>query len=134
MKKNTKTSLSEITALADKREEFGYTKPLTHEELVELKDELSQKVIEVRELKNTLKVYSTQIKGQMKPLLEEKEHLAETIKGKAKFVNEMCSVCFEQEKGIAEYYSETTGDLVHTRPLTADEKQTNIKFLKQIGE
>ena len=115
-------------------EKFGYTKKLTHEELAEKKDELSEKVIKVRDLRADLKDYTANIKAELKPILAEKDELSAVIKAKAEFVNEMCSIIFEQEKGIAEYYSESTSELVHTRPLTADEKQTNIKFLKQGGE
>lgn len=126
-----KTNVSE---LADRRENFGYTKKLTYDELVEYKSQLAEKAIEAKRLKEDLKLYSTQIKGELKPIMAEKDSLLEVIKAKAKYVNEMCSIVFDQEKGIAEYYSEETGDIVHSRPLTAEERQINIKFLKAQGE
>jgi len=125
---------NEISAIADRREQFGYTKQLTHDELAELKNELSEKAIEAKRLKEQLKLYSTQIKGELKPIMAEKDVLIETIKQKAKFVTELCSIVFDQEKQIAEYYSEVTGAIVHTRPLNVDERQTSIKFLKAQGE
>lgn len=125
---------NEIKAIADKRENFGYTKQLTHEELTELKDQLSEKAIKVKKLQSDLKEYSKEIKEELKPILAEKNQLIDTIKAKAKFVTEMCSIVFDQEKGIAEYYSEESGEVVCTRPLTSEEKQLNIKFLKAQGE
>jgi hypothetical protein len=125
---------NEMSAIADRRETFGYTKQLTHEELIEYKNQLAEKAIEVKRLKDDLKLYSTQIKGELKPLVAEKDSILETIKAKAKYVNEMCSIVFDHEKGIAEYYSEETGGIVHSRPLMAEERQINIKYLKAQGE
>jgi len=119
---------NDLKNIADKRQDFGYTKSLTHEELAELKTELSEKAISVSDLKADLKDYSTEIKRVIKPLAERKAELIATIKAKAIFVNEPCSILFDHETNMATYYSEVTGEEVHSRPLAADERQTKMKL------
>ena len=85
---------NEITALADERKMFGYTKQLSHEELAVLKDEMSDQSIKERELKIELKEMTKEIKDRMKPITKVKNELLEKIKAKAEFVDEMCSIHF----------------------------------------
>lgn len=116
--------------LADKIENFSYMRKFSPEEISEMKDTLTSKVIEVKRLESELKAYNDSIKQQMKPEKESINTLAVNLKNKAKLVTESCYVEFDRESGIAYIYN-TDGEQVGHRAMTIEERdQFTIKFKK----
>jgi hypothetical protein len=48
--------------------------------------------------------------------------------------NEECYLVDNQEDGTMEFYSTGSGNLVYSRPLRPDERQTNLLSLKKVGK
>jgi len=106
-------------------ETLDYLKRYSPETITRMKSDLSDQSIIINDIqtekKETMKAY----KDQLKPLLEGKTQLLQSIKSKAEMVNEPCYKFLNEELRMACFYN-ADGDLVNTRPFTQDEMQKNI--------
>ena len=109
----------------DKVEEKGYMKPYTPEELQQRKEELANASIEIAEIEQEAKEAAAHYKGKLKPLKETRARMVGDIKSKSEYVKELCYKFVDQEARETGYYNKD-GDLIESRPATADELQTTL--------
>ena len=89
----------------DRIEEVGYMKPFTGEQLLEMKDRLSDLSIEINDIEIEKKASAELFKAQLKPLTEERGKLLDNIRNKAEHTKEKCFKFVDQEAGYVGYYS-----------------------------
>ena len=109
----------------DKVEEKGYMKPYTPDELQQRKEELANASIEIAEIEQEAKEAAAHYKGKLKPLKETRARMVGDIKSKSEYVKELCYKFVDQEARETGYYNKE-GDLIESRPATADELQTTL--------
>ena len=109
----------------DKVEEKGYMKPYTPEELQQRKEELANASIEIAEIEQEAKEAAAHYKGMLKPLKETRARMVGDIKSKSEYVKELCYKFVDQEARETGYYNKE-GDLIESRPATADELQPTL--------
>ena len=109
----------------DKVEEKGYMKPYTPQELQQRKEELANASIEIAEIEQEAKEAAAHYKGKLKPLKETRARMVGDIKSKSEYVKELCYKFVDQEARETGYYNKE-GDLIESRPATADELQTTL--------
>ena len=109
----------------DKVEEKGYMKPYTPEELQQRKEELANASIEIAEIEQEAKEAAAHYKGRLMPLKEARANIVSNIKAKAEYVKELCYKFVDQEARETGYYNRE-GDLIESRPATADEMQPTL--------
>lgn len=109
----------------DKVEEKGYMKHYTPEELQQRKEELANASIEIAEIEQEAKEAAAHYKGKLKPLKETRARMVGDIKSKSEYVKELCYKFVDQEARETGYYNKE-GDLIESRPATADELQTTL--------
>ena len=109
----------------DKVEEKGYMKPYTPEELQGHKENLANVSIEIAEIEAEKKAQDAYYKGQLKPLNEQRSQMVSNIKSKSEYVKEICYKFVDQESKETGFYN-ADGDLIESRPATADELQPTI--------
>ncbi len=113
----------------DKLEEVGYMKPFSPEEIITMKDQLSEVAIVINDFEIKRKEMMDEIKAEVKPLTEAKKTLLKNIKQKAEFVSEQCYKFIDQESKEVGFYN-AEGTLVESRPIRQDETQMVIKMPK----
>jgi len=109
----------------DAVEEKGYMKPYTSEELQGHKENLANVSIEIAEIEAEKKAQDAYYKGQLQPLMEQRTRMVSNIKSKSEYVKEICYKFVDQEAKETGFYNED-GDLIESRPTTADELQPTI--------
>lgn len=109
----------------DKVEEKGYMKPYTPEELQGHKENLANVSIAMEEIEAEKKANAEYYKGKLKPLVEKRKQMISNIKAKAEYVKEICFMFVDQDTKEVGYYN-ADGDLIESRPATADELQPTI--------
>ena len=109
----------------DKVEEKGYMKPYTKEELQQRKEELANASIQIMQVEDEAKQAAAHYKEQLKPLKEKRRQMVGDIKSKAEYVTEPCFKFVDQEAHETGYYNKY-GDLIESRPATADELQQTL--------
>ena len=108
-------------------EELGYTKQYDNEKIEELKDQLVDTSIQMRDVKADKKDATKMYNEQIKQLEERSEEVTKGLKEKAEFVNETCYRFLDQETRAVGFYN-TEGLLVLQRPARPEEMQTSIKM------
>ena len=108
-------------------EELGYTKQYDNEKIEELKDQLVDTSIQMRDVKADKKDATKMYNEQIKQLEERSEEVTKGLKEKAEFVNETCYRFLDQETRTVGFYS-AEGLLVLQRPARPEEMQTSIKM------
>jgi phenylalanyl-tRNA synthetase alpha subunit len=117
----------------DSIEQKGYMKRFSPEQLLKMKEELSETAIEINDLQEAKKEAVKEFGSQLKPLLEEKKMILKGLKHKSEHVMERCFKFIDEEKREVGFYSET-GELIESRPAYADELQMNIfQVIKKNG-
>ena len=111
-------------------EELGYTKQYDNEKIEELKDQLVDTSIQMRDVKADKKDATKMYNEQIKQLEERSEEVTKGLKEKAEFVNEQCYRFLDQETREVGFYS-AEGLLVLQRPARPEEMQTSIKMQYQ---
>ena len=109
----------------DEVEEKGYMKPYSKEELQGHKENLANVSIQISEIEAQKRESDAYYKGELKPLREKRDQMVSNIKAKAEYVTEQCYKFVDQQARETGYYN-SDGDLIETRPATADELQPNI--------
>lgn len=122
-----------LEANCDKLENTSYMKQFTHDEILTMKEELSEVSILLNDIvvekSEVNKIFAERAKQPAKRIKE----LLSFIKDKAVSVNEQCFVFLNQEEGTAHYYN-SDGDQVFSRPLLPKEKQkTFFSSLRAAG-
>ena len=117
----------------DKVEEKGYMKPYTPEELQQRKEELANASIEIAEIEQEAKEAAAHYKGRLKPLKEARANIVSNIKAKAEYVKELCYKFVDQEARETGYYNRE-GDLIESRPATADEMQPTLFAVRSFNQ
>lgn len=109
----------------DKIEEVGYMKPFTPDQLLDMKDRLSNVSIEINDIECEKKAQNEIFKSQIKPLAEERGQLLGNIRNKSEHVKEKCYKFVDQEAGEVGFYTKD-GVLVESRAIRQDERQMTI--------
>lgn len=109
----------------DACENKGYMKPYTPEELQGHKENLANVSIEIAEIEAEMKQVQAEYKGRLKPLKESRANMVSNIKAKSEYVNEICYRFTDREARTTEYYNDE-GDMIESRPATADELQPTL--------
>ena len=108
---------------ADGIEEMGYTKSLPTEELEQLKEQLVENSIQLRDVRADKRAANKEYNAQIKQLEEEGDAVTEKLKSRTEYVNEPCYKFVEDDE-VGYYNSE--GVLVYARPARPDERQRTI--------
>jgi hypothetical protein len=116
----------------DKAEKKSYMKPFTADQLLQMKEELSENAIRYNDIELEKKQMSNEFKERMKPLSERKSELLSGLKNKAELVTEDCYKFVDIATREVGFYNES-GDLIESRGAYADELQTNIFQLQRTG-
>ncbi len=105
---------------------MGYVRRLSHDELRERKDELSDTDIKINDIEEEKKAATEKFKLELKPLKEQRRELLKALKEKGEYVKEEACYKFiyEDEKMVAFYNGE--GDLIDFRPMTGEEAQASL--------
>ena len=116
----------------DKVEEKGYMKRFTPEQLLQMKEELSENAIRINDIEEEKKAIMDEFKERLKPLSERKSQLLKGLKNKAELVTENCYKFVDFDSREVGYYNQD-GDLIESRPAYTDELQTNIFQMQRTG-
>jgi len=116
----------------DTREEVGYMKRFTPEEISAFKDNLATVAIEINDIEEAKKEVLKDFKPQLTPLIDEKVILLTNIKKKAEFINESCYKFIDFESKQVGYYN-SEGLLVEERNMRPDEAQLTIRMESKTG-
>lgn len=118
---------------ADKVEKKEYMRHFTPEELLKLKEELSETCISINDIEEELKAVKTEYADKLKPLLTKKKEALEGLKKKAELVEEDCYKFIDEENREVGYYNQN-GDLIESRPAYSEElQQTIFSVLRKTG-
>lgn len=110
-------------------EPVGYMRRFTQDELAEKKDRLSTVAIEINDIEDEKKAETDKFKIKLKPLDNEKDVLLKQLKNKTEYVKEPCFKFLFEDEGMAGFYN-SSGELISSRPLLAEERQKVIPFKK----
>lgn len=109
----------------DRVEDKGYMKPYTPEQLQGHKERLANTSIEIAEIEAEKKASDAHFKGLLKPLREQYSQMVSNLKAKSEYVKEVCYKFVDQDTKEVGYYN-ADGNLIESRPATADELQPTI--------
>jgi small-conductance mechanosensitive channel len=112
--------------------EKGYMKQFNPQEILGMKESLSETDIQINDLEEEKKAVTKDIKIRLDPLKDERKGLLKNIKQKAEFKKEICYKFVDQiEKMVGFYNSE--GDMIEVRPAQSDELQGTIFQIGRTG-
>lgn len=105
---------------------MGYMRRLTHEELTEKKNELSETDIKINDIEIEKKAATERFKIALDPLKDQRKEILKVLKEKGEYVkDEICyKFIFEEDKTVAFYNGD--GDMVDFRPMTGEEAQASL--------
>jgi len=128
---SAKERLALLQNNCDKVEMMGYTRPFSEEELVEMKDELANKSIELSNISEEKKAAQAAFKAKMQPVSARIGTLLKNIREKATYTNESLFKFVDSEEKMVGYYN-SDGELIDslTRRAKQDELQGNIFHMK----
>ena len=109
----------------DKVEEKEYMRHFTPEELLKLKEGLSETCISINDIEEELKAIKQEYADKLKPLQAKKKEALEGLKKKAELVCEDCYKFVDTEAREVGYYNQN-GDLIESRPAYSEELQTTM--------
>jgi DNA-binding transcriptional regulator GbsR (MarR family) len=109
----------------DKVEEKGYMKRFSHEQLAQMKENLSETCIQINDVEEEKKEVVKDFKARLEPLTDERKRLLKWLKDKVEYVTENCYKFVDMETREVGFYNQD-GDLIESRPAYQDELQTNI--------
>lgn len=110
---------------ADGVEKKGYMKPYTPAELQGHKEALANLDIEIHQVEDEKRASMEYFKDRLKPLQEKKQEVLHNIMRKAEYVTEECYKFVDRDSRMTEFYN-AEGDIIESRPATADELSPNI--------
>lgn len=110
----------------DEVEKLGYTRNFTQDELDGMKDDLADVSIDINDIEVEKKETNAEFKKRLDTLKDERKDLLEKIRTRSEFVNEECFKFIDHESETTGYYNKE-GELVSTRRIKPEERQTNIR-------
>lgn len=110
---------------ADSKEEIGYMRRFTSEEMADMKDELSDLDIQLNDLEEDKLAAMQEFKDKMRPLQEEKKSILANLKNKSEFVRESCYKMCDFENAMVGFYNKD-GELVESRQMRPEERQKRL--------
>ncbi len=116
----------------DKVEEKIYMKRFSSDQLLQMKNSLSETAIRINDIETEKKELMAEFKERMKPLVEEKIRLLSGLKNKAELATEKCYKFIDNDSREVGFYNQD-GDLIDHRPAYADELQGTIFQMKRTG-
>ena len=121
-----------IKEIAIAKEERQIRTNFTEEELIEMKDRLF-KAVRLRAAKQEAFIESKkEMSEELKDMITQENNLVEQISLGFREESKICFLVDNQESDNMEYYNED-GELVFTRKLRPDEKQTSLSFISKIS-
>jgi hypothetical protein len=109
----------------DKAENRGYMKPFTADELQQRKENLADVSVRIDEIETEKKEQAKVFKDALDPLVKQRSGMVDDIRRKSRYVNEVCYKFVDAEERMTGYYN-SDGDLIESRPATADELQPSM--------
>lgn len=109
----------------DAVEQKTYMKPFTPEQLQGRKEELANAAIQINDIEAEAKAMADDFKQQLKPLKEKRNQMIADIRNKAELVTEQCYRFVDEESRTTSFYN-AEGDLIESRPCTAEEMQKTL--------
>lgn len=109
----------------DAVEQKGYMKRFTPEQMLKMKEDLSEISININEIEIQKKETVKEFSDTLKPLIEEKKEILKGLKNKSEHVMERCFKFIDENTREVGFYNED-GELIESRPAYADELQGNI--------
>lgn len=122
--------LSAIKALCEGEEVLTYTKPLSREEMDEFRENLTDEMIKARNLEEEFAQQKADHKNRIDPVNRGIAELLGIIRAKAIEVREECYLVPNYEDNMMEFYN-ANGEMIDSRRLRPEERQTTIKQLNQ---
>jgi len=116
----------------DSMEEKSYLKRFTPEQLLQMKDKLSETAIQINDIEEEKKVVVAEFKKKIDPLNDEKKRLLTGLKNKAETITENVFKFVDLKEREVGYYN-AEGELIESRPAYADELQSNIFQMQRTG-
>lgn len=116
----------------EKVENIGYNRDFTEEEIVSMKEELSESTIQSKSLNAKKKEAARVYKDLLKPVSEKISKLADNLKNKSQFVEEDCFKFVDTDDRMVGYYN-SDGILVDSRRARPEELQGNVFQLPKTG-
>ena len=104
-----------------------YVRPLTEEDIAVRKDTLAENYNKIGTLTAELDMIKSEYKGKIDPLKHEMAIVADEIKSRNTEENGTLYMFKDEDGGMMGYYDEK-GELVNSRRLRPDEKQTKGLF------
>ncbi len=110
---------------ADAIEDFGYNKPLTEDEILTLKESLTDTSIQIADIEQKKEEATEQFMTQLKPLKKIQQETIGMLKNKSEYRTEECYKFIDHEAGEVGYYN-ADGELVYQRGILPSERQKTI--------
>lgn len=117
----------------DKIEKKSYMRNFTPDELLAMKDQLSDVAIQINDIEEAKKEAVAEFKRKLDPLVDTKKSLLNNLKNKAESVNEEVYKYTDVHNKEVGYYTKE-GRLIESRPAYANELQGNIFQLSVANE
>lgn len=111
------------------KENRTYQKDFSQEEIEEFKSRLAESMIELNSLSDDLKEVKKEYAQKMDPIKNRLQGLLEYIKFGSRQVTEEVFLFDHQEEGLMALYN-VEGELVHSRKLLPNERQTKMRLMK----
>mgnify|MGYP003187075918 CR=1 FL=1 len=108
---------------ADATEDLGYTKNIPGPVLDQLKDQLVENNIQLRDVRADKKAANKEFNEQIKHLEEQGDEMTGKLKSRTEYVTESCYKFVEDDQ-VGYYNNE--GVLVFSRPARPDERQPRL--------
>lgn len=108
---------------ADGVEDMGYTKNIPTSELDDLKEQLVENNIQLRDIRADKRAANKEYNAQIKQLEEQGDEVTAKLKSRTEYVTEPCYKFIED--GEVGYYN-SDGLLVFSRPARPEERQPRL--------
>lgn len=105
--------------------EMDYMRQFTPDELLEMKDKLSEVDIKIDNYQVERKKQTQTIDAKLKVEKEEHKRLLRGLREKSELVSEQCFKFIDEESRMVGFYN-SEGDLINSRPAMGNELQKTI--------
>ena len=122
---NPRERVQFLTDNADAVEELGYNKPLTQDEITNLKEELTNNSIRISDILEKKAAAAAEFNEQLKPLEKSRKEAIAMLKNRSEFRTEGCFKFIDHESGEVGFYN-SDGVLVYQRGILPGERQKTI--------
>jgi len=112
---------------ADNVELHSYFKQFNNDELIDLRKTLSEKLIQISDKEIELNEIKEDFKAVLNPLKKDSKKTLDCLKNKGEIVKENCYIIFDETMENAAYYNQY-GRLVDHRKTDENERQKTIKM------